>query len=228
MKRTLFVIRDWLLIKSPYTFFRLLIFLCSFHVLLFTAVSAADVDDIVDRIQQIYNRIHDIQGEFSQTSYLHDLERVEKYTGEFFIKKPFNMRWRYADPRDEEVIIRDTDTWIYKKSDKQVLRRTFSKEQYGQLPIALLSGFWELKTEFEIIKIKKGVLELRPKQHMGFIKKILLEISPGDFPVKSFSIFDAYGNKTDIAVKKVKINSGIKDSLFIFRTPPGVEVFDLN
>lgn len=205
-----------------------LILLFTLHFSLFTVVSADTVDDVVERIQEKYSEIQDIQGRFSQTSYIKDLDRVEMYEAEFFIKKPVSMKWAYSKPRDEEVIIRDADTWIYKKSEKQVLKTTFSKDAYSQIPIALLSGLGDLKTDFDITMIKEDTLELKPKRQMGFIKKILLEVSSRDFPVKTFSIFDIHGNKTVIAVKNVKINSGLKDSFFIFKAPPGVEVFDLN
>ncbi len=208
--------------------FLFLILLITGYWLLVTAASAATVDDVVERIQKKYSGIQDIQGRFSQTSYIKDLDRVERYEGNFFIKKPFSMKWAYSKPRDEEVIIRDANAWIYKKSEKQVLKTAFSKDAYGQVPIALLSSLGNLKADFDITMIKEDNLELKPKRQMGFIKKIFFEVSSGDFPVKTFSIFDIHGNKIVIAVKDVTINSGLKDSFFIFKAPPGVEVFDLN
>ena len=198
------------------------------HCLLITASSASTADSIVEKIQNKYSEIQDMQGKFSQISYIKDLDRVETYEGEFFIKKPSNMKWAYSEPRDEEITISGTDTWIYKKSKKQVLKTAFSKDAYGQVPIALLGSLGDLKNDFDIIMIKENMLELRPKRQMGLIQKILLEASSQDFPIKTFSIFDIYGNKILIAVKNVKINSGLKDSFFIFKAPPGVETFDLN
>ncbi len=197
-------------------------------ILLFTSASAATVNDVVERIQKAYDNIQDLKGTFSQTSYLKDLERVEKYSGEFFIKRPYSMRWSYSKPRDEEVIIRDSVTWIYKKSEKQVLKTTASKGNYNQVPIALLSSLAELKTDFDIALIKEDNLELLPKNRTGFIKKILLEVDSGDFPIRTLSIFDIHSNRIFISLKNVKVNSGLKDAFFIFKPPPGVEVFDLN
>jgi len=196
---------------------------------LFTVVHAATVDETVERMQKKYDEIQDIQGKFSQTSYIKDLDRVERYEGEFFIKRPSSMRWLYSKPRDEEVIIREGDIWIYKKSEKQVLKSTYTKDAYSQIPIALLNSIGNLKADFDIKMIKEDSLELKPRRQMGFIKKILLEVNnSNDFPIKAFSMFDTYGNKVDVAVKNVESNSGLKDSFFIFKPPPGVEVFDLN
>jgi outer membrane lipoprotein carrier protein len=202
--------------------------LFTIHFSLFTVVYAATLDETVERIQKRYDEIQDIQGKFSQTSYIKDLDRVERYEGEFFIRKPSSMRWLYSEPRDEEVIIREGDIWIYKKSEKQVLKSTYSKDAYSQVPIALLSSIGNLKTDFDIKMIKEDNLELKPLHQMGFIKKILLEVNSRVFPIKAFSIFDIYGNKVDVIVKDIEINPGLKDSFFIFTPPPGVEVFDFN
>ncbi len=189
---------------------------------------ASTVDEVVGRIQKIYGGIKDVQGRFSQTSHIKDLDKIERYEGEFFIRKPSSMRWNFSKPRDEEVIIRENDIWIYKKSEKQALKSAFSKDAYSQVPIALLNNFGDLKNDFDIKLIKDDTLELTPKRRMGFINKLLLEINSTDFPVKTFSVFDVYGNKIDITVKDVKINSGLEDSIFIFKLQPGVEIFDLN
>lgn len=214
--------------KSFYSLLSTLYFLPSIAYCLLSTVSfAADVDALVERIQKKYSEIHDIQGTFSQTSYLKDIERTDRYSGKFFIKKPSRMRWGYAEPRDEDVIIRGDDLWIYKKSEKQVLRSRFSREAYSQVPIALLESMGDLRADFDIRAVKEGTLELVPKGKMGFIKKIHLETTSGDFPIKMFTVFDIYDNRIIIKLDKVEINPGLDESLFIFKIPQDVEVFDL-
>ncbi len=189
---------------------------------------ASTVDEVVGRIQKIYGEIKEVQGKFSQTSYIKDLDKIERYEGEFFIKKPSSIRWNFSKPRDEEIIIKENDIWIYKKSEKQALKSAFNKDAYNHVPIALLNNFGDLKNNFDIKLIKDDTLELTPKRRMGFINKLLLEINSTDFPVKTFSVFDVYGNKINITIKNVKINSGLEDSIFTFKLQPGVEIFDLN
>jgi len=58
--------------------------------------------------------------------------------------------WEYKAPRDEKVIVNGTDTWIYKKSQKQAVRTRFSKEAYSQVPIALLNNLENLRADFDI------------------------------------------------------------------------------
>jgi outer membrane lipoprotein carrier protein len=216
-------------IKCGMTNFVLLV-ICSFTLIFFpvTASDAVTLDEMVDRIQKIFSEITDLQGSFAQTSYIKDLEETQKYSGTFFLKKPSSVMWEYAKPRDEKVVIRDTDTWIYKKAENQVIKTKFTKEAYSQVPIALLSGMERIRDDFTLSVPEENALQLVPKQRIGFIKTIVMEVVPGDFPVKTFTVIDTYGNIIMIELSGVKINPGLDDSLFIFTPPPGAEVYDMS
>jgi len=108
------------------------------------------------------------------------------------------------------------------------LKGTFGKEAYIHVPIALLQSIGDLERDFDIKGIEDDTLELIPKRHMGVIKKILLVIAPGEFPIKRFTIFDLYANSVTIEIDEVDINTNLDDLLFSFKIPPDVEVFDLN
>jgi outer membrane lipoprotein carrier protein len=212
--------------KGVKIFCLLVFFLVTVHWSLFTVVNAADVNQIVERIQTKYAEVHDIQGMFHQTSYLKDLDRTEKYSGEFYIKKPSRLRWKYGSPRDEEVLIRGDEIWIYKKSEQQVLKSRFSKEAYSHVPIAMLESLKDLETDYDIKMTADEVLELVPRKRIGFINRLILKTGPGDFPIKSFTIFDLYGNSNVIMLEELKINPGLEDSFFVFEMPSGAELFD--
>ncbi|MBI4683068.1 MAG: outer membrane lipoprotein carrier protein LolA [Nitrospirae bacterium] len=189
---------------------------------------SAGVSAIVEDLQKKYAGIHDIKGAFVQKSYIKDLEETQEYSGAFFIKKPSHMMWTYAAPRDEKVIINNLDTWVYKKSQNQVIKTKFSKEAYSQVPIALLASLDNISNDFDITATGQNSLQLVPKRKIGFIKKLVMETMPGDMPVKMLTIFDTYGNIIMIELKDVKTNSGLNDSFFTFKIPPGTEVHDMS
>jgi outer membrane lipoprotein carrier protein len=193
-----------------------------------SSASAASLDETVDRIQKTFSGISDLQGSFTQTSYIKDIEETQKYSGTFFLKKPSSVMWEYSKPRDEKVVIRDTDTWIYKKSENQAIRTKFSKEAYSQVPLAILSRMEKIRDDFDISVPEENALQLVPKQQIGFIKTIVMEVAPGDFPVKMFTVIDTYSNIIMIELTGVKINPGLDDALFIFTPPPGAEVYDMS
>lgn len=190
--------------------------------------SAATVDETVASLQKQFASITDIKGKFIQKSYIKDLEETQEYSGDFFIKKPSQMMWEYAAPRDEKVVISDVNTWIYKKSQNQVIKTKFTREAYSQVPIALLASLDNVRDDFDITMPEKNALQLMPKRKIGFIKTLVLELSSGDMPVKMFTIFDTYGNIIMIELKNVQTNTGLSDTTFSFQIPEGAEVYDMS
>lgn len=188
---------------------------------------AVDADVIIDRIEKRYNEINDIKGTFTQKSFLKDIEKTEDYSGRFFIKKPSMIRWEYAGKRDEAVIINGDKLWIYKSSERQVLKGGFERGSYNQLPIALLQKIGDIKEDFYIKALKDNILELTPRTKMGIIKSIQL-VTDDKFPIREFTIIDNYENRITIRISDVNINTNLSDSIFTFKIPPDVEVFDLN
>ena len=191
---------------------------------LFTAFAA---DDEIARIQEAYKSIEDIKGSFVQTNYMKDLGRTDTYKGVLFIKRPSKMRWEYKGDKPQEIIINNDEILMYKKADKQAFKSAFSRQTYGQAPVALLSGFGKVREEFNITKKNKKLL-LIPKNPMGNIVSIEIETSDEDFPIKSFIINDMRSNRIEIQLKDVEINTGIKDAFFDFSLPEGVNVYEHN
>lgn len=201
--------------------------LITHYSLLITAAHAASVDETVDRIQNTFAGINDITGSFSQTSYIKDMEETQKYSGTFFIKKPSQLMWEYAKPRDEKITIKNNDTWIYKKSQNQVVKTKFSKEAYSQVPIALLTSFENIKNDFNITIAEENSLQLVPKKKIGAITSLAIETAPKGFPVKMITVNDTYGNIIKIKLTNVNTNQSLEDNIFDFIIPPGAEVYDM-
>ncbi len=205
----------------------ILLLLITHHALPITASADSLVEELVAAVERKAAVIKDIKGSFSQESFLIDLERTETYKGDFFIKKPSQVRWRYAEPRDEEVYIRTDVIWIHKRMAKQAVKSRFSENAYAQAPIALLGSLENINEDFIITAIdKKNTLHLKPRRKIGSIKELHLEVNEGDFPVRSFRIFDVYGNNVTITVNNVETNTGLDDTVFTFTPTPDMEVFE--
>jgi len=192
-----------------------------------TGSFASTAEEDVQKIQDAYSKISDMKGSFSQKNYMKDLGRTDTYKGSFFIKRPSKMRWEYKGEKPQDVIINKDRILIYKKAEKQAFKSAFSRQTYGQAPIALLSGFGKVNEEFNITK-KNNRLILTPKSPMGGIVSVEIETSDNDFPIKSFIINDMRSNKIEIQLKNVEINAGVKDAIFDFSLPEGVNVYEHN
>jgi outer membrane lipoprotein carrier protein len=196
-------------------------FLLSFAVNVF----ASRADENISRIQKAYEGIRDLKGSFVQKSEIKDLDRTETYKGEFYIKRPMKMKWMYTGKTAQDLIINGDTVLIYKRGDKQAYKSRFDRATYGQTPVALLSGFGNIKDEFEVSGNGDTII-LKPKRPMGNVSTIKVILSEGGFPIRSFVIRDTRSNVIDVVLKDVKINTGLKDSLFDLALPRGVNVFE--
>jgi outer membrane lipoprotein carrier protein len=196
--------------------------LCSVFCALSSVSFASQVDDEVLRIQKAYENIRDIRGSFIQKSYIKDLKKTDTYKGQFFIKSP-KMRWEYKGDKPQIVYITGDDIIIYQKKEKQAFKAKFDRATYGQAPIALLGGFGNIGEDFKV-STKNDKLLLRPKKPMGNIVSVEIITSGEEFPIESLSIIDALYNRIDIYLNDVKINTELKDKLFEFSPPEGVNV----
>jgi len=196
--------------------------------LLCASASALGGDSAVEKIQRAYENIKDIKGEFVQKSQIRDLKRTDTFTGTFVIKMPSQMRWQYNDEKKRhftEVLIARDELLIYQKEEKQVFKGKFDSDSYGQAPIALLTGFAHINREFTVTE-KNGKLLLKPRKGMGSVVSIEITPSDGEFPIDSLTIIDRRSNSIRITLKDVRINSGVKESLFSFSPPQGVSVYE--
>ena len=192
----------------------------------FSGVSlASDRDENIAKIQKAYEGVKDLRGSFFQKSVIKDLNKIETYKGDFFIKPPLKMKWAYKGKTAQDLIINNDTVLIIKKAENQAYKSKFDKATYGQTPVALLSGFGNIKEEFNISG-KGDTLILMPKKPMGNVTSIKITLSDAEFPIRSFVIVDSYSNEINIELKDVKINTGVKDSLFDLTLPKDVHVFE--
>ena len=188
---------------------------------------SAGVDDNVEKIQKAYEKIKDMKGSFTQKNTIKDLRQTDTYKGEFFIRQPLRMKWVYTGKAAQDIFINNNVVMIYKKGDKQAYKGKFDKETYGQTPVALLGGFGNIRQEFNISGRGDSLL-LKPKKNLGNVTSITITLSDDEFPIKSFTIQDGSSNVIEIALKGVKVNTGLKDSVFEYSLPKGVNVYEYN
>jgi outer membrane lipoprotein-sorting protein len=182
---------------------------------------------LTEQIESAYKGIKDMKGDFTQKSFIKDLNQEQTFKGSFLIKFPSKMRYTYTGGSGDEIVVNNDQIIIYQKKEKQAVRSPFDRSTYGSAPVSLLRGFGDLEKEFTVAPMGANKLKLTPKSYMSGITHIELEgAEEGKFPVKGFTIFDSRGNRIEITVKDIVLNTGIKDKSFEFKTPPGVHIYD--
>ena len=226
--------------------------LCSFAVtpcFIPAAMAAAGVQDVIATVERGYSSMSDLQASFVQKSYVPSLKRDQTGNGTLFIKKGSGsaamFRFDYRKPK--QLIVSDgRSVWFYLPENNQVMQSSVRNMFEGDNGIALnyLTGMGRISRDFSISPMKglrdasgNYLLELVPKKQGKNLSKLQLTVSAdavakyqkdgnvkNTFPIVSSVVFDQFGTRTSISFSNVKVNRGLKSSLFTFKVPAGVEV----
>jgi len=192
--------------------------------------SALTVSDITEALQKKYRLMKDYRAYFKQEAKIQGYPRPQKSEGEVFYKNPGKMRWNYSKPESQEIITDAVTLWLYTPSLNQVMKTDFSLTRQSKVASAFLSGMGNLEEDFNISldsmdELKEEYrIKLLPRDKADIIDSLFLTIDSGSFNIKKSELTDIYGNVTVVIFSGLKINTGIKDSLFDFTPPEGVEV----
>lgn len=156
--------------------------------------------------------------------------------------------WEYRKPSVQEIISDGLTMWVYMPENRQVIESDLRQinVQRGENPVTFLSGLGNLSRDFSIHwgapeKVESGDyrLLLKPLKASQLIQQIDVVVSEksvnrwlekhktGDiFPLLSTLVTDANGNRTAIEFRDVRVNQQLKDGIFSFERPEGVELVD--
>ena len=195
-----------------------------------------NINFILDNLHKKYDNITTFQSDFTQISYFKSANILQKYKGKLYLKRPEMMRWDYTEPEVQSIISNGEKIWYYYPEDNQVNVGKLSKgkDSYEMnLIFMILRGIKKIEDEFNcsLIEGKDNknyfYLQLIPKNVAVSIKKIILTISKSDFSIKQSHVFYINGDIVKLIIKNSKLNPEIKDSLFNFKPPAGVQIFNI-
>ena len=173
-----------------------------------------------------HRTVTDLTARFVQTyrSGLIGREIVEK--GLVSIKRPGRMLWEYRQPEKKTFVADGKSFYFYVPADKQVIVRSQARDK--SLPALLLSGQSDLLAEFEVSlddTAPAGARRLRlvPRKADPEVEWVTLDVDASD-RIRAIAVADVQGNRSRFEFDDIKENVGLKDSLFQFRAPAGVEV----
>lgn len=185
-----------------------------------------EAEAVARRIEQRHRTVGDLTARFVQTyrSGLIGREVVEK--GVVSIKRPGRMLWEYRQPEKKTFVADGKSFYFYVPADKQVIVRSQARDK--SLPALLLSGQSNLLAEFEVSLDETAPLGMKrlrlvPRKADPEVEWVTLDVDPSD-RIRAIAVMDVQGNRSRFEFDGIKENVGLKDSLFHFRAPSGVEV----
>jgi len=195
------------------------------------ATSSGDPDSdlarsLVRRVEERHARTADLVARFTQSYRSGMLGREVVERGVVSIKRPGRMRWEYKDPEAKLFVSDGRTFYFYVPADRQVI----VSEQDAERSLAgrLLSGRGGLLDEFDVSldePSEEGVVRLKlvPRREQADVERAFVDVEPSG-RIRSILLQDVQGSRTRFRFESVRENTGLKDKLFRFDVPAGVEV----
>jgi outer membrane lipoprotein carrier protein len=207
-----------------------LLHLVGFTVAVATAAGAAaqgpdPAEVLARRIDRRHKSLGDLTARFVQTYRSGLMQRQVVESGIVSIKRPGRMRWEYRKP-EKKLFVADGKTfYFYVPADRQVIVTQPGGER--GIPALLLAGRGDILSEFKVAleKAPPGVQRLRltPRKADPEVETVYLEVDGSD-RVHAIEVLDPQGNQSRFLFEDIKENVGLRDGLFQFQIPKGVEV----
>lgn len=192
-----------------------------------SSAHAASPKALLDGLKKTYESTRDLSARFTQTSHLAAAAMDRAVEGKVVFKKGGKMRWTYEGDDPQEIVSDGKTLWIYQVRDRTVVRKDLAKlPASSRLALDLLSGFDGITDAFDVKTCGEVCVELRPREPRPELTRVVLQMDPKALEVRSVTTEDTLGNRTRVDLRNLAWNTGIKDDLFRFKVPRGVEVLD--
>lgn len=196
------------------------------------ARSQADLNSLIDGLQNKYSRMRGLAADFVQIYQGPDGHNTRE-SGQLLLKRPGKARWQYSSPEHKLFISDGKNVFFYVQGETHASRSTIKASVDPQIPFLFLLGRGNLRRDFTRIELLNDeravqagnqVLRLIPKRAPEEFKKLLVEVDPSSFEVKRMVIFERSGARMDFILSNVRENFIAGDNQFQFTPPAGVAV----
>ena len=207
-----------------------------YHLLCFVIVLLApypsyalNLDNLVNQIQDTYDKTTALTADFVQIATLKSINRHQTSAGHLFIAKPSFIRWEYTQPDAQTIIYDGTLLQIYTPQRHQILQSPISEQDRANVAFLFLAGVGKLREAFKIERIAadeidKPQLRLIPLSPQASFKELQITINKETFFVEKITIHDTIGNITNIHMYSLKIHKTLPEQTFKLAVPANTEI----
>ncbi|RFA28372.1 outer membrane lipoprotein carrier protein LolA [Alkalilimnicola ehrlichii] len=186
-------------------------------------LSAANAEQSgLEALQQYYESVETLRGEFVQATFDEDGRLLEQTSGELVLQRPNRFRWSYDEPFEQEIVADGRRLWVYDIDLEQVTVRPLD-EVLGYGPALLLSGDFEgLESAFQIEEEGGGWLSLVPKESDWEFQSIRMQVLDG--VPRIIEVDTGLGQVTRLELDELELNPRVPAGRFRFDPPEGVDI----
>jgi outer membrane lipoprotein carrier protein len=191
------------------------------------AFATTPAEELARRIEEHHGKTTDLVARFTQTYRSGLLARESVERGRLSLKRPGRMRWDYEVPEKKTFISDGHRFFFYVPADRQVIVKEQGSER--SLPSQLLSGR-DILVSFDVSlepEATPGLSRLRlvPRKEDPEVAEAVLVVD-AEARILAVEIKDTQGSQSRFDFAEVRENVGLKDAVFEFVMPKGVEVIE--
>lgn len=168
-----------------------------------------------------------LSADFKQVSFDKSGRPAQNSFGKFYLSRPGKFRWNYQKPFEQEIVSNGGKVWFYDADLEQVTVKNLD-DSLGSTPALLLTGQIDIDDKFKLEDqgSEDGMnwVKLSPKNEESGFKYILIGLNDGQ--LGGMELSDNFGQLTRIYFSNIQLNPALNDSLFNFKAPKGVDVFE--
>ena len=186
-------------------------------------IYCADVDSVLNEIEQNMKNVNTVQAEFIQTKKMAMFDMPVTITGKLYIENPDKFSWMVIEPIEYTLIITDD---IVKKWDpssgvnKMSLKKNpMFKAMIEQITFWFSGSYASCKKDYHIklINNESIVLKFIPKEHnqaSQMLSNITLFFQKNKQYISKIQLLEKNNDLTEILFTDTKINSEIEKSVW--------------
>jgi len=187
-------------------------------------------DELALQVEKKYRLLSDLSMNFTKVTSSEIFETPSKVQGKMILKNPDKFK---IETKEETITCDGKFIWTYTVGNQQVVKNLVDRSEDLFKPNQVLSDFRSdytpsLVGEEKVNETKCFKLLLTSKKEDVFIKKMTVWVDQQNLLARRLEYRDSQDNDIIMDFRNIKTNRKIKDSEFVFQTPPGVEELDLS
>jgi len=178
------------------------------------------VDYLLKRVESIRT----FQADFIQRISVQDFDEAREARGVLYVSRPDKFLLKFKSPFTDFVLVNGDDMWVYSAENEQALQENLESSPGFK---AFFFNFTEFYTP-EILGEGEGgnwKVKLVPKGEKDLQGELFIWIDGRRFYPVKFEHVDLNNTRTDYIFANIKVNSRLSPDLFLFKPPPGTEIF---
>jgi len=176
------------------------------------ALAAATPQEVVNRVQEQYDKSQGFKARFRQESRLQAASSADQAEGQLYFQKPCRMRWLYENPPEQkkEIVADGREVWMFIPQDAVVMVYPVNKVLRSDLVMRFFSGMGELGRDFQISWNRPPaagasyVIDFFPRKSQPELKRLTLTINPQTYQVERLEFANALGEETRFAFSQME------------------------